>query len=268
MATLPDGDPVLVNVDNDGIATVTLNRPHAANAMDVPLLIALHRALLRCHRTPTLRVVVLTASGRHFCSGGDIRDFLAHSAQLPSHIKEVSSWLQAVTSAMLALEVPIIARVHGYAAGGGGLGLVGSSDFVIAGRSARFMSGAIGVGMVPDGGLTAILAHLVGFRKAMEIVMLNPTLDAEEALRIGLITRVVPDVDLDDEVRAVAVSLSRSAPLALAEGKRLLWAGLTSTVGAALPEEARAVVRLAGTADCLEGLSAVDQGRAAIFKGT
>ncbi|TGD87902.1 enoyl-CoA hydratase/isomerase family protein [Mycolicibacterium sp. CH28] len=267
MATVSDEDLVLVDLDDDGIATVTLNRPHAANAMDVSFLIALHRAFLRCHRDPAVRVVVLKAAGRHFCTGGDIRDFLAHSAQLPAHIKEVSTWLQAVTSAMLALEVPVIAQVHGYAAGGGGLGLVGSSDFVIACRSARFKSGALGVGMVPDGGLTAVLSHLVGLRKAMELVMLNPTLDAEEALRIGLINRVVPDEDLDDEVGAVAMALARSAPLALAEGKRLLWAGLTSTVGAALQEEARAVVRLAATSDCIEGLSAVDQRRSATFTG-
>ncbi len=211
--------------------------------------------------------VAITGAGRHFCSGGDIRDFLAHADDLPAHIKEVSSWLQAVTAAILALDVPVIASVQGFAAGGGGLGLLGSADFVIAADSARFMSGAVRVGMVPDGGLTAMLTHLVGFRKAMEIVLLNPTLDADEALRIGLITRVVPDADLADEVRAVASTLASSAPLAVSEGKRLLWNGLVSTVAAALSEEGRSVVRLAGTADCVEGLTAVDHARPASFIG-
>lgn len=267
MLTASENDAVLLDIDGDGIATITLNRPDSANAMNVALLTALHSALLQCHGAPRVRVVVLTGAGRHFCGGGDIRDFLAHADDLPAHIKEVSSWLQAVTAAILALDVPVITSIQGFAAGGGGLGLVGSSDFVIAAHSARFMSGAIRVGMVPDGGLTAVLTHLVGFRKAMEIVLLNPTLDAEEAMRIGLITRVVPDADLADEVRAIALALVSAAPLAVSEGKRLLWNGLASTVSAALSEEGRAVVRLAGTADCIEGLAAVDQVRAPSFLG-
>lgn len=260
-------DPVLLSVD-DGLATIVLNRPDSANAMDLPLLTALHQALLHCHATAAVRVVVLRGAGRNFCAGGDVRDFLAHADHLPGHIKEVSSWFQAVTSAMLALDVPIIAQVHGYAAGGGGLGLVCSSDFVIACESAKFMSGAVRVGMIPDGGTTAILSHLVGLRKAAEIMMTNQTLDAEEALRIGLITGVAPDGDLSTAVLALAHDLAKSAPLALAECKRLMWDGLGSPVVQALPGEARAVVRLSATRDCREGLSAVVERRRPDFCGT
>ncbi|MCX2931665.1 enoyl-CoA hydratase/isomerase family protein [Mycobacterium sp. CVI_P3] len=250
-------DPVLLEIRDDGVAVISLNRPDAANAMDLSLLTALHRALLDCHRSAEARVVVLRGEGRNFCAGGDVHDFLANVDRLPEHVKEVSSWLQTVTSAIIALEVPVIAAVHGYATGGGGLGLVGSCDFVIASQTARFRSGAIGVGMAPDGGLTVTLTQLVGFRKAVEIVLSNATVDAEEALRIGLISRVVPDDMLMTEAYALAQSLAGCSPQALAECKRLLWDGIGSRVVEGLADEARAEVRLAGTAECHARLASV-----------
>jgi 2-(1,2-epoxy-1,2-dihydrophenyl)acetyl-CoA isomerase len=267
MAGLIVSGPVLLDLDDDGIATIRLNRPEAANAMDVGLLSALHAALLRCHSQPGVRVVLLTGAGKNFCSGGDVRDFLAHAPRLPSHIKEVSSWFQSVSSMLIGLDIPVVAAVHGHAAGGGGLGLVGSCDFVIAGQSARFMSGAVRVGMIPDGGLTTVLTQLVGLRKAFELTLTNVTIDAGEALRIGLITRVVPDNELMVEALALARSLAEGAPMALAECKHLLWNGIGSTVAHTLTEEARAVIRLAGTRDCLEGLQAVADRRRPAFGG-
>ena len=250
-------DPVLLEIHDDGIAVISLNRPEAANSMDLSLLTALHRTLLVCHRSAEVRVVVLRGEGRNFCAGGDVQDFLAKIDHLPEHVKEVSSWLQTVTTALIALEVPVIAAVNGYATGGGGLGLIGSCDFVIASETARFRSGAIGVGMAPDGGLTVTLTQLVGFRKAVEIVLANATMDAEEALRIGLISRVVPDDMLMTAAYALAQSLAGCSPQALAECKRLLWDGIGSRVVEGLANEARAEVRLAGTAECHTRLAAV-----------
>ncbi|WP_431236819.1 enoyl-CoA hydratase/isomerase family protein [Mycolicibacterium aichiense] len=250
-------DPVLLEIRADGIAVVALNRPEAANSMDLPLLTALHRALLACHRSDAVRVVVLRGEGRNFCAGGDVHDFLANIDRLPEHVKEVSSWLQMVTTAIIALEVPVIAAVNGYATGGGGLGLVGSCDFVIAGETARFRSAAVGVGMAPDGGLTVTLTQLVGFRKAVELVLANGTLDADEALRIGLITRVVPDDLLMEETYALAQVLSAASPQALAECKRLLWDGIGSSVAQGLRNEGVAEVRLAGSSECRARLAAV-----------
>ena len=268
MADLINCGPVLLDLDDHGIATIRLNRPESANAMDVTLLRALHTALLRCHCHPGVRVVLLTGSGRNFCSGGDVKDFLGQARRLPDHVKEVSSWLQAASSMLIGLDVPVVAAVHGYAAGGGGLGLVGSCDFVIAAESAKFMSGAVRVGMIPDGGLTAVLTRLVGLRKAFELTLTNVTIDAAEALRIGLLTRVVPDDALMVEAVALSRSLAEEAPMALAECKHLLWNGIGSSVAQALTEEARAVLRLAGTRDCLEGLRAVADRRPPVFTGS
>lgn len=261
-------EPVVVHEVRPGIVHLVLNRPESANGMNVELLRALHEAVMQCHSTPHLRVVVLSGAGKHFCAGGDVRDFAEKGEALPDYLREATAWLQNATSALIQLPAPVIAKVQGFAAGGGGLGLVCAADFVIAAESARFMSGAVRVGMAPDGGVSVTLAQLVGFRKAMEIVLANPTLTAQEALDAGLITRVAADHHLAAEVDALAEQLAASAPKALAASKRLLWSGLGTTVHQALPEEARTVSELSGTQDAREGLAAVIERRTPVFGGS
>lgn len=129
------------------------------------------------------------------------------------------------------------------------------------------MAGATRVGMAPDGGATATLAQLVGFRKAMDIVLTNRFVGAEEAERIGLVTRMVPDADLDAEVRATARRIADGAPRAQAATKRLMWNGLARGFDASLPDEARETSQLSGTHDALEGLAAVIEKRKPRFEG-
>jgi 2-(1,2-epoxy-1,2-dihydrophenyl)acetyl-CoA isomerase len=264
---LIDSGPVLLDLENNGIARLRLNRPEAANGMDVTLLQALHHAILRCHGEPRVRVVLLTGEGPNFCAGGDVKDFAAKGERLPDYLRQATSWLQSCTSGLMRLQAPVVAAVQGFAAGGGGFGLVCAADLVIAGESARFLSGATRVGMVSDAGVSVTLPQLVGFRKAMEIVLTNPVLTAGEALEIGLVTRVVPDDRLMDEALALAGQLAAGAPRALAAAKRLLWDGLGSGVEARLPEEARTVAELSGTADSREGLAAVIERRPPSFSG-
>lgn len=264
---LIDDGPALLDLDARGVATIRLHRPEAANAMDLELLTGLHTAIVHCHTHPDVRVVVVTGAGRNFCAGGDIHDFLSHGDGRRGHIAEVSHRLQSVSALLIGLDAPTIAAVHGYAAGGGGLGLVCSCDFVLASASARFVSGAVTVGLVPDGGQTAVLTQLVGLRKALELTMTKTTLDAEEAARLGLITRVVPDEQLQSETDALAAALALSAPRALAECKQLLWNGVGVPISRALSEESRATSRLAGTADCGEGLLAAAERRTPVFNG-
>lgn len=145
---IPDG-PVLLDLESDGVARLRLNRPDASNGMDVEFLKALHAAVLRCHGEPRVKVVVLSGEGKHFCAGGDVRTFASKGESLPDYLREATSWLQIATSALIQLQVPVIASVHGFAAGGGGLGLVCAADFVIAEETAKFMSGAVRVGMHP-----------------------------------------------------------------------------------------------------------------------
>ncbi|MGW6458650.1 enoyl-CoA hydratase/isomerase family protein [Streptomyces sp. NPDC055078] len=265
--TLIDSGPVLLDLDDAGVARLRLNRPEASNGMDVPLLRGLHHAIMRIHGTPGVRAVLLTGEGPSFCAGGDVKTFAAKGEDLPAYLREATSWLQNAVSALMRLEAPVVAAVHGFAAGGGGFGLVCAADLVIAAESARFLAGATRVGMAPDAGVSVTLTRLVGLRKAMEIVLTNPVLTAPEALELGLITGVVADDALCEEGMALARTLAAGAPRANAAAKRLLWDGLGATVEARLPEEARTVAELSAMADAREGLAAVIERRAPEFSG-
>jgi 2-(1,2-epoxy-1,2-dihydrophenyl)acetyl-CoA isomerase len=258
--------PVLLGLE-DGVGRLVLNRPEASNGMDVPFLRGLYDAIMTAHGQPDLRVLLITGEGRNFCAGGDVKTFASKGDALPDYLREATSWLQVCVQGLLGLQAPVIAAVHGFAAGGGGFGLVCASDLVLAAESAKFMSGATRVGMAPDAGSSVTLPQIVGVRKAMEIFLTNPTLTAADALAIGLITRVVPDADLLDEALALARTLAAGAPKAQAATKRLVWSGIGARVEAQLPEEARTVAELSGTADAREGLAAVIERRPPAFGG-
>ena len=257
---------VLVDLD-DGVAHVRLNRPEASNGMNVPFLRALFDALMRVHGERRARAVLLSGEGPHFCAGGDVHTFAAQGEALPDYLREATTWLGSCASALTRLEAPVVAAVHGYAAGGGGFGLVCAADLVVAGESAKFLLGATRVGMAPDAGGSVTLARIVGLRKAMEIALLNPTLSAAEAAELGIVNRVVPDDRVLAEARDLARQLAGGATRALAATKRLLWDGLGATVEARLPDESRTVSELSGTADAREGLAAVIEKRRPKFSG-
>lgn len=259
-----DDGPVLLDFA-DGIARMTLNRPRSANGMNLGLMKALHDAALECHRRPGVRVVLLRGAGKNFCAGGDVREFAAMGDGIGDYMKEVTAYLQAAVGVLIRLNAIVITEVQGFAAGGGGLGLVCASDIVIAGASSKFLAGATRVAMVPDGGASVILPQLVGFRRAMEILVSNRVIPAQEALEIGLITRMVADDALETEALALARSVAAGAPMAQAHMKRLLWNGLGVEV--ALPEEARTQAQLSKTEDAREGLLAVIEKRAPRFTG-
>jgi 2-(1,2-epoxy-1,2-dihydrophenyl)acetyl-CoA isomerase len=161
----------------------------------------------------------------------------------------------------------VITAVQGFAAGGGGMGLVCASDLVIAARTAEFFSGAVRVGMAPDGGSSVTLTQLVGLRQALRILLTNPTLSATEALDIGLVSEAVDDEQLTSRVEQLALELAAQPPLALSATKRLVWNGVGQSVEQRLSEEARTVSELSGTADSLEGLRAVIERRTPKFIG-
>lgn len=261
-----DSGPVLLDLD-DGIARIRLNRPEASNAVDVPLLQALHGAVLRCHAEPGIRVAVLSGEGRNFCAGGDVKTFAVKGEALPDYLREATAWLQLATSALIQLRAPVIAKVQGFAAGGAGFGFACATDLVVAAESAKFFSGAVRVGMAPDAGTSVTLARIVGVRRALDILMTNPTLSAAQAHDLGIVSRVVPDDQLDKAVDDLAGELAAQPPLALAATKRLVWGGLGAGVEERLAEEARVVSELSGTADSREGLAAVIERRPGRFEG-
>lgn len=257
----------LLTLHADGVAHVQLNRPDAANGMNVEMLQALHAVLMRVHGDDRVRAVLLTGEGRNFCAGGDVHTFLNKGEALPGYIRQATALLENVVALMMRMNPPVVAAVQGFAAGGGGMGLVCSADIVVAADSAKFLGGATRVAMVPDAGVTVTLVQLVGLRKAMEIALLNPTISAPEALAMGLVTRVVADERLLDEAWVLARQLAAGAPAALAATKRLLWTGIGRSVSDAMPEENRFQGVLSGMADAREGLAAVIGKRAPKFEG-
>ena len=265
MTTASATTPIALDVEG-GIARLRLNRPEVSNGLNVELLKSLHAAILTCHADPRVRAVVLTGEGRNFCAGGDIHTFDSKGAGLPEYLREATAWLQLASAALIQLRVPVVTAVQGFAAGGGGLGLVCASDIVIAGESAKFFSGAVRVGMAPDGGVSVTLTQLVGLRQALRIVLTNPTLTADEALRIGLVTEIVADDSLQARAVEVAAQLVELPTQALSASKRLVWNGVGASVEQRLAEEARTVSELSGTADALEGLRAVIERRAPRFQ--
>jgi len=176
-----DKEPVLLDIA-DGIARLRLNRPDAANGMSAELLSALCDAIMVCHGHPDLRVLLLSGEGTNFCAGGDVRAFASKGEKLPDYIRQATAYLQNAVTGLLRLEAPVVTSVQGFAAGGGGFGLVCASDIVIAGESAKFLAGATRVAMAPDAGVSVTLSRLVGLRRAMSILLTNPVISAPEAL--------------------------------------------------------------------------------------
>lgn len=259
------GDILLAR--NSAIAEITFNRPEASNGMTVNFLLALYNAVMTVHGDKSLRVLVLKGAGKNFCAGGDVKDFASKGEALPDYLRQATSYLGNIAGALIHLKIPVIASVHGYAAGGGGFGLVCASDFVVASQSAKFLTGATRAGMAPDAGATVTLQRLVGMRRAMDLFMRNRPIEADEALKIGLISQVVADDDLESGTQKLADELAQGAPLALAETKRMLWNGIGTNVETCLPEESRAVSELSGTEDAREALAAVIEKRKPQFKG-
>jgi 2-(1,2-epoxy-1,2-dihydrophenyl)acetyl-CoA isomerase len=264
---LIDAGMALLELEDNGIARLTLNRPDDANGMSVPFLRALYDALMRCHGEPRLRVLIIRGAGPHFCAGGDVKDFASKGEALPDYLREATAWLQIAVGALMRLNAPVVASVHGFAAGGGGFGLACAADLVIAAESAKFLTGATRAGMAPDAGVSVTLPRLVGLRRAMELVLTNPILSAAEAKEIGLVNSVVADDELIAQTEKLAAKLAAGAPLALSQSKRLLWDGVGRSVESALPDEARTVSELSGTADAREGLAAVIERRRPEFTG-
>jgi 2-(1,2-epoxy-1,2-dihydrophenyl)acetyl-CoA isomerase len=235
--------------------------------MNVELLKALGDAIMVCHGEPDVRVVLLTGEGKNFCAGGDVHDFASKGEKLPDYLRQATAYLQNAVAGLIRLEAPVVTSVQGFAAGGGGFGLVCASDMVVAGASAKFLAGATRVGMAPDAGVSVTLPRLVGLRKATAILLTNPIITAAEALELGIINRVVPDAELADSSLKLARELAAGAPKALAATKRLLWSGIGTSVEQCLPEEARTVSELSGMADAREGLAAVIERRKPTFTG-
>ncbi|NUP47163.1 MAG: enoyl-CoA hydratase/isomerase family protein [Catenulispora sp.] len=249
-----------------GVAWITLDRPEALNAIDAEQRDRLIALLRGASADPLTRVVVLTATGRGFCTGADLR---AGAAVVPGPgdvARTIRDGAQALVAAVLDCEKPVIAGVNGIAAGiGAHLAL--ACDLVVAAESAKFIEIFARRGLVPDGGGAYLLTRLVGVHKAKELIYLAEDVPAGEALALGLVNRVVADDVLEEAVREWAERLAVGPTRAFGLAKNLVNRALEVDRATAFREEADAVELNMATEDGKEGVRAFVERRAPEFRG-
>ncbi len=259
----------LLEIAKDGVAILTMNRPDRLNAFSLAMLDAMQDALPRLARDPDIGVVVVTGAGRAFCAGGDVKamaegreaegDTLEERAQALRERMEVSRWLHEMPK-------PTIAMVRG-AAAGAGLSLALACDLRVAGDSARFATAFARVGYSGDFGGSWFLTQLVGTAKARELYLTADIVDAQQALALGIVNRVVPDVRLEDETMALAARLARGPRIAYRYMKRNFNAAESGTLKDLLDLEAWHHTRCGMTEDHREAAKAFVEKREPVFRG-
>jgi len=251
--------------DVDGrVATISLDRPEALNALTVPMKESLLGALREAGRDRTVRAVILTGAGRAFCAGQDLRERLEPDAA-PLEV-EIRERYNRIVTAMRALPKPILGAINGVAAGAGA-SLALACDVRIAARGASFALAFGRVGLIPDSGATWLLPRLVGSALAAEMALAGRTLSAADAERVGLVGRVVDDAELPAAARELADRIAAGSPTALALTKRALQRALEATWSESLEFEAEAQAVAGRTADHAEGIRAFLERRPPDFHG-
>jgi 2-(1,2-epoxy-1,2-dihydrophenyl)acetyl-CoA isomerase len=251
----------------DHVAWITLNRPAALNALNLQAAKELYEVANRCGSDKSVRAAVLTGAGdRAFCAGGDVADFAAHPDTIDTLVKEMTGYLHLAVSRFAWMRAPLIGAINGVAAGGG-WSLALSCDLAIAADSARFTSAYAKLGFTPDGSSTFFLSRLVGRRRAMELLLTDRTLSAQEALEWGLVNRVVPAQDLAAEARKLAEQLARGPTRAYGGIKKLLQMAPNDSLESQMERETRFIAETSASADGLEGVRAFVEKRRPNFTG-
>jgi 2-(1,2-epoxy-1,2-dihydrophenyl)acetyl-CoA isomerase len=240
-----------------GIATLYLNRPDVLNAIDNKMRLELLSALEDVELDNEIRVLTITGKGTAFCAGGDIKAMSKAERMVKPH---------PIILKMMNLEKPIIAAVNGVAAGAG-CNLAMAADIVIASNKASFVQSFVRIGLVPDWGGLYFLPRRVGIAKAKELMFTADRISAEEAERIGLINKVVPEKEFEDFVKEFSQKLLRGAPIPVAMIKKILNVSQSAEIDTVLSLEYQGQTICRGTEDHREGISAFKEKREPKFIG-
>jgi len=255
-----------VQVETRGaVALVTLNRPESANTLNLQMGMDLLAAALACARNAEVRAVVLTGAGRNFCFGGDLRAMASRDTAGDDYIRELTTYLHAAIAHFTRMDAPVIAAVNGTAAGAG-VGLVAMADLAVCARSAKFNLAYTNAGLTPDAGTSFLLPRIVGAKRTMELLLLNRTLTAADALSWGLVNEVVADEEVHPRALAIAAQLAAGATRAYGATKRLLAASLGAFESQMILESETIAAHAVG-AEGTEGISAFLEKRRPEFPG-
>lgn len=250
----------------DGIAHVRLAEPERGNPFDLEFCLQLSRVATACDENRAVRAVLITAAGRYFTVGADLKTMTRDRDGLPVFIKNGTVGLHSAISRFARMDAPVIVAVHALAVGGG-VALSAAADFCLAARSARFYAAYTGIGLLCDGGGSTFLPRRIGVRRTAEFLMRNQTWTAGEALDRGLVSEVVDDADLAGAARALAAELAAGPTRAFGEIKNLLLSTWEQPIEAQMELEARAMARVCRTEDAWTGVTEVAARRVPRFQG-
>ena len=262
--------PSVVVERHEGVIEIILNRPEILNAVNRETIAALADAVAEAAEDRAARVILLRGAGTHFCAGGDITMFAELIRLAPADrqkaLYRIVDTLHPLLTRMRYMPKPVVAAVQG-AAAGVGLSLVLAADLALAAEDTVFTSGYIHLGTSPDGGMTATLPHIVGIKHAAELMLLGDRFDAQRALALGLINRVVPADALASEATALAARLVAGPAHAYGRTKGLLQATIGDAFDAQLRRETESFAACAATEDFAEGVRAFVDKRRPVFSG-
>ena len=257
-------DEVLLSREEDGILTLTLNRPEVMNSLNFELLHRLRDQVDQVRHRRDVRVIVVTGAGeKAFCSGADLKE---RAGLPPEKVKEFIFTIRNLFTAIEQLGMPVIAAVNGVALGGG-TELALACDIRIASATASMGLTETRLAIIPGAGGTQRLPRLIGRGKAKELIFTGRRVEAAEALQIGLVNRVVPPEALMDECRRMAAMICETGPIAIEQAKYAINYGLETDLATGLAIESNAYWVCIPTEDRLEGLAAFREKRKPVYKG-